>query len=337
MTTSVIQNSCVAGVMKALMASKYVGSFTATDYANIVLTARAIADEFIVENTASGSPIADGDDAQIGPLVTQVAAATIFESGATSIKPDDYASYAKQIYAASKEGLTKLIGYTVPVVPLLTSANYAVLAKSGITNTGTSNIGSVVSPANMGVSPIASTAITGFALSLDSGGAFSTSSQVHGGGKIYAANYVAPTPANLTQAVLDMQAAYTNAAGRAPNFTEYHSGLLNGDVLTPGVYKWSTGVAISGSITLLGDSSSVFVFEIAGVLSLAAAQSIVLSGGVLPQNVFWQVAGNVAIGAASNFYGIILCATDITLGANAVMFGQCLSQTAVNFNAVTLN
>jgi len=337
MTTSVIQNSCVAGVMKALMASKYVGSFTATDYANITATAQAIANEFIVENTASGAAIADGDNPQIGPLVIQVAAATIFESGATSITPADYASYGKQIYAASKQALTKLVGFTVPVVPLLTSANYAVLAKSGITNTGTSNIGSVVSPGNLGVSPIASTAITGFALSLDSGGTFATSAQVHGGGKVYAANYTAPTPATLTQAVLDMQAAYTNAAGRAPNFTEYHAGLLNGDVLTPGVYKWSTGVAISGSITLLGDSSSVFIFEIAGVLSLAAAQSIILSGGVLPQNVFWQVAGNTAIGAASNFYGIILCATDITLGANAVMFGQCLSQTAVNFNAVTLN
>ena len=42
---------------------------------------------------------------------------------------------------------------------------------------------------------------------------FSTSSQVTG--KVYAANYAAPTPANLTTAVSDMQTAYTDAAGRS--------------------------------------------------------------------------------------------------------------------------
>jgi len=215
-------------------------------------------------------------------------------------------------------------------VPLLTAANYEVLAKSGITNIATSHITGA-----MGVSPIASTAITGFALTLDGSGQFSTSAQVTG--HVYAANYTAPTPANLTQAVLDMQAAYTNAAGRTPAYVEFHAGLLNGDVLSPGVYRWSTAVAISGSITLAGNASSVFIFQIAGALTLAAAQSIILSGGVLASNVFWQVATNTAIGAAATFNGIILGFTDITLGAGATLHGKCLSQTAVNFNSDTLN
>jgi len=108
MAVSVIQNSCVAGVMFGLMASKYVGSFTPTDYANIALTARAIADEFIVQN-AVGSPIADSDNAQIGSVVMEVAAATVYNSGAVSQTPGDYVAYGKQIYAASKEALTKLV------------------------------------------------------------------------------------------------------------------------------------------------------------------------------------------------------------------------------------
>lgn len=217
-----------------------------------------------------------------------------------------------------------------PAVPLLTAANYAVLAKSGITNVPTSDVTGA-----MGVSPAAAGAITGFSLVLDGGGAFATSAQVTG--NIYAANYVAPTPATLTQAVIDMQAAYVDAAGRAPDFTEFHAGLLNGETLVPGVYKWSTGVAIAGNITLHGSATDVFIFEIAGVLSLAANQQVILSGGVLPANVVWQVAGNVALGVGTAFAGTILCLTDITIGAGSTMVGKCLAQTAVNLSSVTLN
>jgi hypothetical protein len=317
--------------MRALMSGRYVGSFTPGDYAAIALAARAIANEFVIEDAASGFPIADVDNSNVGTLVQSVAYATLYESGATSITAADYLAYAKQIYAASFQGLTELVPVpvVVPTIPLLTAANYKVLAKSGITNVPTSSIGGA-----MGVSPIASTAITGFSLVLDVGGAFATSAQVTG--HVTAANYAAPTPATLTQAVSDMQAAYTAAAGTAPNFVEYHAGLLNGDVLVPGCYKWSTGVTISGDITLQGGASDVFIFEIAGVLSLAVAKHIILSGGVLASNVFWQVAGNTAIGAAANFEGVILCATDITLGHAATMTGQCLSQTAVNFDDNTL-
>lgn len=215
-------------------------------------------------------------------------------------------------------------------VPLLTAGNYAILAKSGITNIPTSDV-----TGDMGISPAAASNITGLSLVLDGGGQFSTSAQVTG--DVLAADYVAPTPATLTQAVLDMQAAYTNAAGRAPDFTEFHAGLLNGETLVPGVYKWSTGVSISGDITLHGASGDIFIFEIAGVLSLAASKKVLLTGGVLPANVFWQVAGNVALGAGTTFAGTILCLTDITIGAGSTMVGRCLAQTAVNLASVTLN
>jgi len=109
MAVTVIQNSCVAGAMAGLMSGRFVGSFTATDYANIADAARAIADEFITENTASGAAMADGDHAQIGDVVEAVAAATIAGSGATSETAADYLAYAKQIYAASKQALGKLI------------------------------------------------------------------------------------------------------------------------------------------------------------------------------------------------------------------------------------
>jgi hypothetical protein len=109
MAVTIIQNSCVAGAMAGLMSGRFVGSFTAADYANLADAARAIADEFITENTASGAALADGDNDQIGAVVQSVAHATLLNSGATSETPGDYDKYAKQIYAASKQALTKLI------------------------------------------------------------------------------------------------------------------------------------------------------------------------------------------------------------------------------------
>lgn len=109
MAVTVIQNSCVAGAMAGLMAGRYFGSFTAADYSAVANAARAIADEFITENTASGAAIADADNAQVGPLVQSVAMAAIINSGATSVTASDYVNYGKQIYAASKQAITKLI------------------------------------------------------------------------------------------------------------------------------------------------------------------------------------------------------------------------------------
>lgn len=109
MAVTVIQNCCVAGAMAGLMSGRFVGSFTAADYASIANAARAIADEFIVENTASGAALADADNGNIGEVVQSVAMATIIGSGATSVSAADYLTYGKQIYAASKQALTKLI------------------------------------------------------------------------------------------------------------------------------------------------------------------------------------------------------------------------------------
>lgn len=109
MAVTVIQNSCVAGVMQGLLAGHFLGSFTATDYAASANIARAIADEFIVRNTASGAAIADADNANVGALVQSVAAGTVFQQGPNSVTAADYVAIANQIYAASKQAVAKLI------------------------------------------------------------------------------------------------------------------------------------------------------------------------------------------------------------------------------------
>src|ERR1700761_84362 len=78
---------------------------------------------------------------------------------------------------------------------------------------------------NVGVSPIAATGLTGFSLTVDSTGQFSTSSQVTG--HLFAASYSAPTPSTLTVAIGDMGTAFTDAAGRVnPDFTNLAAGEL---------------------------------------------------------------------------------------------------------------
>src|SRR3990172_8437436 len=83
-------------------------------------------------------------------------------------------------------------------VDLGTAGDFVILAKSGVSTTGTtSGVG------NIGISPIYATGFTGFGLVLDASNEFATSSLVTG--KVSASDYAPPTPANLTTAVSDME------------------------------------------------------------------------------------------------------------------------------------
>ena len=215
------------------------------------------------------------------------------------------------------------------IVNLGTAGNYSILSEAGITTTaGTTIVG------NIGTSPIASTAITGFGLILDPSGEFSTSALVTG--KVFAANYAAPTPTVLGTAIGDMGIAYTDAAGRiTPDFTNLLSGNLNGQTLTPGLYNWSSAVTITGGVTIDGggDPNAVWIFQIQNRLNLANDAIITLSGGAQAQNIFWQSAEGSTLGTNSQFNGIILTATDIAVQTGASVTGNLYAQTAVTLQS----
>ena len=218
-------------------------------------------------------------------------------------------------------------------VNLRTAGNYAVLSKAGISTVPTSAV-----TGDMGVSPIDSTAITGFTLILDSSGQFSRSTQVTG--KVYASDYANPTPANLTAAIGDMGTAYTDAAGRTlPDHTELGTGSIGGLTLAPGLYKWSTDVNIATDVIIAGGPTNVWIFQVAGNVTIASATYITLSGGANPNNIFWQVAGGVgvALGTTSQFQGNILAVAAITMQSGASITGRLLAQKAVTLqsNAIT--
>jgi hypothetical protein len=214
-------------------------------------------------------------------------------------------------------------------VNLGTAANYVILAKTAINNAPTSNI-----TGDLGLSPAATSYITGFSITNATG--YATSAQVTG--KLYAADMVSPTPINLTTAVNDMTTAYNNAAGRpSPDFSELGTGNIGGKTLTEGLYKWSSNVTAPTNVIISGSSTDVWIFQIAGNLSLGSGVKITLSGGAQAKNIFWQVAGTVTIGTTAQFKGVILSQTGITLNTGASLSGRALAQTAVilNKNIVT--
>lgn len=216
-----------------------------------------------------------------------------------------------------------------PSVNLGAASRFAVLAKSGVDTVPTSRV-----TGDVGVSPAAATYITGFSLVADATNVFSTSPQVTG--RVYAADYAPPTPSNLTTAVADMQLAFTDAAGRAPDVTELGAGNIGGLTITRGVYKWGTGVLIPTNVTLKGSATDVWIFQIAQNLTVSSATSVLLSGGALPKNIVWQVSGSVELGTTAHFEGVIVGQTEIALRTGASINGRLLAQTAVVIDSSTV-
>jgi hypothetical protein len=213
-------------------------------------------------------------------------------------------------------------------VQLGTAGNFVILAKTAISTTGTTQI-----TGDIGVSPVAATYITGFGLIMGVAGTFSGSSLVVG--NIYAADYTDPTPSKMTTAIGDMQIAYTDAAGRSlPDYVELYTGDLTGKTLTRGLYNWSTNVLISAAgVTISGTASDIWIFQIAGNLSVADGAMVTLIGGAQASNIFWQVAGQATLGTTAAMKGIILCQTAIVMSTGAALDGRALAQTAVALDA----
>ncbi len=214
-------------------------------------------------------------------------------------------------------------------VDLGTASNYAIVAKSAISNVPTS-----VVTGDLALSPAAASYITGFALT--KAGTSWTSPQVTG--LVFAANNDPPTPTQLTTAVADMLTAYADAAGRAaPDFLNLGAGAIGGLTLVPGLYKWTSTLTIPNDITLAGSEDAVWIFQVSGDLRLSAAKQMLLSGGAQPRNVFWQVTGVVDLGTTSHAEGVVLSKTAIKLGTGSSINGRLLAQTAVNLAGATVS
>jgi hypothetical protein len=193
-------------------------------------------------------------------------------------------------------------------VDLGTASSFAILAGSTITNTGSSVITGDVGLA-------LGSAVIGFPPGTDAG-------------TTHIADASAIAGKNATVA------AYGVAASATP-FATVASGDLGGLTLSPGVYHYSSGLSLTGSVTLNGGGNpgAVFIFQAGSSLVTASGSAVTLEGGAQACNVFWQVGSSATLGTSTAFVGTILALASATLNTGATLNGRVQAQTG----AVTLN
>lgn len=187
-------------------------------------------------------------------------------------------------------------------VDLLSAADFRLLAGSAVTiGSGTTVNGTV------GISP--GTALT-------NNGTVLGQTHLHDGAAI--------------QAQTDLTTAYTNIAGRTADTSI--GTALGGITLGRGIYTSAAGTfALTGTLTLNGTATDRFIFQMATTFITAANSAVVLTGGALASNVFWQVGSSATIGG--DLSGSILALTAITQEIGATLHGRFLARNG----AVTVN
>ncbi len=127
----------------------------------------------------------------------------------------------------------------------------------------------------------------------------------------------------------DLTTAYNSAAGAAGGAVL--TANIGGQTLAPGVYKTTSAqpsLGITGNLTLSGNG--IYIFQIMSSLTTAAGpgmSNVILAGGAVSHDVFWQVGSSATLGSGSVFQGTILAQASITLGTGATLNGRALART----------
>ncbi len=197
-------------------------------------------------------------------------------------------------------------------VSLGTADSFAILAGTGITIGGAVNTSAITG--DIGTSPTATIIGIGNAI-------------------LVGVNHAGD--ATTVGAKTSLNTAYL-AAGQPPVTTVVASTIDSfsgtGYILAPGVYNSASTMGITGTLTLNGTGTDVWIFQAGSSLTTAGASVITLTGGAQACNVFWQVGSSATLGAASTFKGNILAVTSISLGTTGNVEGRVLAQNG----AVTL-
>ncbi len=200
-------------------------------------------------------------------------------------------------------------------VPLGTSARFAILSNSAITNIPTSAI-----VGDVGVSPGARSSIAGLTIPEVTMGA------------IYAADDAAPVPAMLIAAKSDAEVAFLNANAAVRGTPTPISGNINGLTLVPGLYESGSSIEISpGGFLYLdagGNANAVFIIRSATSITTSATSEVVLAGGAQAANIYWTAGSAITLGTNSKMKGTLIAGTSISLLTGSRLDGRALIQGA---------
>ena len=135
--------------------------------------------------------------------------------------------------------------------------------------------------------------------------------------------------------------SYNNLAGAAGGAVL--TADIGGQTLAPGVYRTTSAqptLGITGNLTLSGNG--IYIFQVVSALTTAAgpgASQVILTGGAVPHDVFWQIGSSATLGTGSTFAGTIMASASITVGSGATLNGRALASTGtvtLNNNLVTV-
>ncbi len=183
------------------------------------------------------------------------------------------------------------------------AGNFAILAGSAVTNTGPTTVNG-----DIGLSPGSS--IGGFPP-----------------GILVGTQHI--NDAVVNQAKTDLATCYADAMGRVCTDIVTLSGNIGGLTLTQGLYKSTSSLAISsGDLTFdaKGNANAVFIIQIASSLTTTSGRKVILAGGALASNIYWQVGSSATFGTTSVLKGNFFVMQSITFNTGATLEGRALTR-----------
>jgi len=205
---------------------------------------------------------------------------------------------------------------------LLSSDDFALLGGTAITSTGA--VGTVISNGNVGLSPGATTGITGFPPAAILRGAIIATGPVTG------------------QARLDLITVRTGLANM-PSDTNLSNVDLGGMTLFSGVYTFNAAATLNGALVLdgQGQNGAFWVFQIGTSFTGSVNSSVTVinpgSNGGSDYGIFWDAGSEIIVGANNALLGNYLSGTSVTLGAESGGSGRVLVLAAITLDQNSLN
>ena len=206
---------------------------------------------------------------------------------------------------------------------LLSAGNFAVLGGTAISSSWLT--GTDIISGNVGLSPGATSGITGFPPAV-----------VTGGGAIIA------TGGTTGQARQDVIKAAVGLAGM-PSNVNLSNIDLGGMTLAPGVYTFDGAATLNGALVLdaQGKNNAFWVFQIGTSLTTSVGSTVTVintgTHGGSDDGIFWDAGTGITLGANNQLMGNYLAGTSITFGSTTGGEGRALALAGVSLDDNVVN
>lgn len=205
---------------------------------------------------------------------------------------------------------------------LLTAHDFGVLGGTAITSTGV--VGTNIVGGDVGLTPGATSGITGFPPAV-----------VTGGGQII-------ETANVSSSVRpDLITAMTGLAGMASD-VNLSNVDLGGMTLDSGVYTFDAAASLNGALVLDAkfQNEAFWVFQIGTSFTTAVNSSVTFinlgTNGGADLGLFWNAGAEIVIGGNNDVAGNYLSGTSITFGNQSEGGGRALALAGVSLDETVL-